>query len=118
MLQILGLLAIVLAAVLAVWTAVWAIRDRPVVLRQLLAGAVVEAVLLIQLVAALVVDDAERSPGTGTYWLYVGFVLLLLPVAALWALAERTRWSSIVLLVACVAVAAMQWRVLTIWTGQ
>lgn len=117
MLLITGLLAVAGAVLLAGWALVRTVRDEPVVLRQLFAGAAVEAVLLVQLVAALVVAAGGAGPEDGTYWLYVGFVLVLLPVAALWAFAERTRWSSVVLAVACAAVLAMQWRALTMWTG-
>lgn len=113
------MLVIVLASALALWAIIWALRDRAVVLRQLIAAGVVEAVLLVQLVAALVLAFVTGSggPGTGSYWLYTVALLALLPVAAVWAFAERTRWSSVVLVVACLSVVFMQWRAMTMWVG-
>ena len=52
-----------------------------------------------------------------TFWGYLVTALLLLPVAAAWAFAERTRWSSVVLLVAALTVAVMEWRLVQVWTG-
>ena len=112
----LALVVVVLAAALAGWAALWAVRDRPVVLNQLWGAAVVEAALVVQLVVAIVA--ASRGPGPvehGTFWGYVVASLLILPLAGAWAFAERTRWSSVVLLVAAVTVAFMQWRMLQTW---
>ena len=48
-------------------------------------------------------------------WGYVLTQLLVLPIAAAWAFAERTRWSSVVLLVAALTVAFLEYRLLQIW---
>lgn len=112
----LALAVVVLAAVLASWAALWAVRDRPVVLNQLWGAAVVEGALLVQLVVAVVMS--ARGPGPaehGTFWGYAAAGLLIFPLAGAWAFAERTRWSSVVLLVAAVTVAFMQWRMLQTW---
>ncbi len=112
----LALVVVVLAAALAGWAALWAIRDRAVVLNQLWGAAVVEGALLVQLVVAIV--GSSRGPGPvehGTFWGYAVASLLILPLAGAWAFAERTRWSSVVLLVAAVTVAFMQWRMLQTW---
>jgi hypothetical protein len=42
---------------------------------------------------------------------------VILPVAAAWAFAERTKWSSVVLLVASLTVAFLEWRLWQIWMG-
>ena len=62
------------------------------------------------------------SPPTGApdvdavlLWGYVLTQLLVLPIAAAWAFAERTRWSSVVLLVAALTVAFLEYRLLQIW---
>jgi len=112
----LALVVVVLATALAGWAALWAVRDRAVVLNQLWGATVVEAALLVQLVVAIVVGS--RGPGPvehGTFWGYAVASLLILPLAGAWAFAERTRWSSVVLLVAAVTVAFMQWRMLQTW---
>ncbi|NTW40287.1 MAG: hypothetical protein HGA44_10445 [Cellulomonadaceae bacterium] len=109
---------VALAAALALWAAWRAVRDRPVILRQLVAAGVVEAVLLVQGVIAVV--TAVRGPGPAegaTFWGYVVAALAVLPVAAAWAFAERSRWSSVVLLVAALTVAFLQVRLLATWGG-
>lgn len=106
------------ALALAVWAAWRAITDRPVILRQLLAGAVVEALLLAEVVVAVVlVAQGRGTDDVATFWGYLITSLVLLPVAAAWAFAERTRWSSVVLLVATVTVAFLQLRLVQVWAG-
>jgi hypothetical protein len=44
---------------------------------------------------------------------------VLLPIGAvLWALLERSRWRTVILGVAALAVAVMVWRMHVIWTVQ
>lgn len=106
------------AAVVAAWAAWRTVRDRPVVLRQLVASGVVEALLLVQVVVGLVSVARGSGPADGaTYWGYLVTTLFVLPVAAAWAFAERTRWSSVVLLVAAVTVVFLQFRVVQVWSG-
>jgi hypothetical protein len=103
---------------LAGWAGWFAVRDRPVVLRQLGGAAVVEALLLVQAVAQLVL--LARGGTSASVPLFVGYLiagLLLLPLAGAWAFAERTRWSSVVLLVAAAVVAIVQWRLVQVWAG-
>lgn len=112
----LALVVVALCAALAAWALWFVIRDRAVVLRQLWGGAVVEAVLLVQAVVALVLVIGGTSPlEPGVFWGYVVTQLVVLPVAALWAFAERTRWSSVVLVVAALTVAFLEYRLLQLW---
>lgn len=114
----LAVVVVALCLVLAGWAAWRTLRDEPVVLRQLLLGAVVEVVLLAQVVVAAVSSARGDGPADGfTFWGYLVTTLVVLPVAAAWAFAERTRWSSVVLLVAAVTVAFLQYRVLQVWVG-
>ncbi len=118
MLPPLAVLAVLLALALAAWAAVFAVRDRAVVLRQLQGAAVVEAVLVLQVLAAVVATARGEAPADAvTFWGYLLTALVVLPLAAVWAFAERSRWSSVVLLVAGVTIAVMQWRLLQIWAG-
>lgn len=108
----------VLAAALGLWAAWYAVRGRPVLFKQLVGGALVEASLLAQAVVALVAGAGGRTPSEPwTFWGYVITALFLLPVAAVWAMADRTRTSSVALLVVCVAIVAMQARVWQVWTA-
>lgn len=109
---------VVVCAAVAVWAAWRTLRDQPVVLRQLLLAAVAEAFLLIQLVVAGVAAARGSGPAeAATWWGYALTALLLLPGAAAWAFAERTRWSSVVLLVAALTVAFLQYRMVQLWAG-
>lgn len=105
-----------LALLLAGWAGVSALRDKAVMLRQLWGAAVVEAALVVQLVVAIA-RAASGAPVAepATFWGYVAASLLVLPIAAAWAFAERTRWSSVVLVVASLTVAFLQWRLLEVW---
>ena len=102
---------------LAAWATVRTVRDQPVILRQLIAGGVVEGLIVVQGVVAAVLVARGASPAEGpvTFWGYVVAALLILPIAAAWAFAERTRWSSVVLLVAALTVAFLEYRLLQVW---
>ncbi len=111
-------LVAVLALVLAGWAGVFVVRDRPVILNQLWGAAVVEGAVLIQAVVVAVLGFGGTAPAEpGLLWGYLITTLLLLPFAALWAFAERTKWSSVVLLVAALAVAFMEYRLWQIWNA-
>jgi len=106
------------ALALAVWALVFAVRDRAVVLRQLWGAAVVEGLMVFKAFVAGIRQATGGDPAEPVvFWGYVVTQLLLLPAAALWAFAERTRWSSVVLLVAAVAVAFLQLRLDQTWAG-
>lgn len=86
------------------------------ILRQLVAGGVVEVALLAQTVIAIVLTaSGHRLTDAVTFWGYLVVALLLLPFAALWAFADRTRWSSAVLLVAAVTIVVMELRIVQLW---
>ncbi|WP_217183589.1 hypothetical protein [Streptomyces sp. AC495_CC817] len=82
--------------------------------------AVVEALLLVQVVVAIV-SPLAGNPPTGDLlelWVYLVSAVLLPIGAVLWALMERSRWSTVVLGVAALAIAVMLWRMQVIWTIQ
>ncbi|WP_448072281.1 hypothetical protein [Georgenia yuyongxinii] len=111
-------LTAILVALLGLWALWFAVAGRAVILRQLIAGGVVEAAILAQIAVALVlVARGYEVTEPWTFWGYVVTALFLLPVAAAWALADRTRWSSVVLVVACAAILAMQARVWQVWSA-
>jgi hypothetical protein len=112
----LSLLVVVISLALAAWALWFVIGNRPVVLRQLWGGAVVEAVLLVQAVAAIVlVANGTGSPDRALFGGYILVQLLILPLAGMWAFEERTRWSSVLLLVAAFTTAFLEYRLLQIW---
>ena len=85
-----------------------------------LAGpALVELLLLAQVVIALVAPAAGNPP-TGNvveYWAYLVGALIIPPAAIFWALTERTRWSVVVVGIGCLAVAVMFVRMQIIWSA-
>ncbi|PFG19494.1 hypothetical protein [Serinibacter salmoneus] len=114
------LLAIVLAcaaaAVVGIWALVHAVTDRPVLGRQVPALVAAEVLLLVQaIVAGIQIAAGHRVADPVTLWGYLVTVALMFPIAFGWAFVERSRWSSVVLVVAGVAVLAMQMRVYQLW---
>jgi hypothetical protein len=84
------------------------------------AVALVELLLLAQLVIAIIAPFTGNSP-TGSileFYIYLVCALVIPLVAAVWALVERDRWSTVVLGVACLAIAVMIVRMNIIWTVQ
>ncbi len=85
-----------------------------------LATAAVALVLIAQIVIGIVAPFVGNEP-TGDiveWWIYL-VVALVLPVAAIaWALVDRTRWATIVMGVASLAVAVMVFRMNQIWFVQ
>lgn len=82
--------------------------------------ALVEVLLIVQVVVAIVAP-LTGNPPTGDlleFWVYLVSAALLPIGAVLWALMERSRWSTVVLGVAALAIAIMLWRMQVIWTIQ
>lgn len=84
------------------------------------ATALVELLLLAQVVIALIAPAVGNAPtGSGLeFWVYLVSAVLLPPLAVVWALVDRSRWSTVVLGVACLAVAVMVYRMGVIWFVQ
>ena len=52
------------------------------------------------------------------FWVYLVSAALLPPAGVAWALLERSRWSTVIMGIAALAVAVMVWRMQVIWTIQ
>lgn len=82
--------------------------------------ALVELLLVVQVIVAIVAP-VTGNPPTGDlleFWVYLVSAALLPIGAVLWALMERSRWSTVILGVAALAIAVMVWRMQVIWTIQ
>ena len=80
----------------------------------------VEVLLIAQIVIALLAPAFGNSP-TGNpaeFWVYLVSAAIIPPLAVLWALTDRSRWSTVVLGVGAFAVAVMAYRMYQIWTVQ
>lgn len=84
------------------------------------AAAIVELLLLAQIVMALIAPAFGNLPtGSGLeFWVYLVSAALLPPASAAWGLVERNRWSTVVIGVALLAVAVMVYRMGQIWFVQ
>lgn len=81
------------------------------------AALLVEVLLLVQLIVSLAAPAFGNNP-TGSlleFYLYLVSAILLLPLAGVWALIERNRWSTVILGIACLAIAIMVYRMNEIW---
>jgi hypothetical protein len=82
--------------------------------------ALIELLLIVQIVVAIIAPFAGNPP-TGSlleFWTYLVSAALVPIAGAAWALLERSRWSTVVMGVAALAVAVMVWRMHQIWTVQ
>lgn len=80
--------------------------------------ALVELLLIVQLVAAIVAPAAGNEPVGNMLEFYTYLIsAVILPIAAgFWALIDRTRWSTVILGVTALAIAVMVYRMQQIWT--
>jgi hypothetical protein len=111
--------AVVTAALLAsACGVVTALRDRPPG-RLTLGVATLAAVLVVVQSIAAAVDlvRGDRPPETATYIGYLVGIVVVLPLAVGWAVAERTRWSGVVVAVGGVTVAVMTARLVMLARG-
>jgi hypothetical protein len=81
--------------------------------------AVVELLLVIQLVIAIVAPFTGNNAVGSSLEFYTYLIsALLLPVAAgFWALVDRSKWSTVILGVVALAIAVMVYRMQQIWTS-
>ena len=84
------------------------------------ATALVELLLIVQVVISIVASAVGGHP-TGSlleYWVYLISAVLVPAAAVFWALIDRSRWSTVILAVACFAIAVMVYRMGQIWFVQ
>ena len=82
--------------------------------------ALLELLLLAQIVIAIIAPFAGNPP-TGSlleFWVYLVSAALLPIAGVAWALLERSRWSTVIMGIAALAVGVMVWRMHAIWTIQ
>ncbi len=117
MIDALAYAVVLLAGAAVIWGLVTAIANKPPGKAQLLYAAGVEAVTVIQsIIAAAEIIGGFRPVELATTVGYLIGIVILIPIAWLWANAERSRFSGIVLAVAALGVLAMTLRLLVLWT--
>jgi hypothetical protein len=112
------------ALVIAAWAALLVIVGRPVMVDRwhglvLLGGAaVLEFGLLTQAVVGFAnLSGTDRQVDGLTFGGYLVGILLVLPLAGFWSLAERTRWGPAVMVAGCLTIAVLIVRLGQIWDG-
>ena len=82
--------------------------------------ALLELLLIVQIVISIVAPLAGNPPSGSLleFWVYLVSAALLPPAGVVWALLERSRWSTVIMGIAALAVAVMVWRMHVIWTVQ
>lgn len=124
MIEILATVLTYVALAAAVWAAVLVVVGKPIQLREWhglwLYGVVVllEVGLLVQLVAGIVrLATADHQVDGLAYLGYLITVLIVPPLAGVWALAERSRWGPAVMVVGCLTVPVLILRLGQVWNA-
>jgi hypothetical protein len=111
-----ALVALSLAAM--VFAVVLAALDRRINWWLLGLLGVVEVALLAQLVVGIVQLVGTDRDVSGPF--FVGYLigsLIILPIGALWALAESSRWGAGALAIACLVIPVVELRLHDIWVA-
>lgn len=118
MIDVLPTVLVVAALAGAALAVLLLVIDRPVGMLLLSYLAVVELGLLALTVTGFVsLAVTDRAVDGLSFGAYLVGILFVLPVGAAWAWLERSRWSSGVLVVACLAVPVMIVRMDQLWTA-
>lgn len=82
--------------------------------------ALVELLTIAQVVVAIVAPLVGNPPSGNPieFWAYLLTAVFIPPLAGFWALGERTRWSTVILGIAALAIAVMVYRMHQIWVVQ
>jgi hypothetical protein len=116
MIDALAYTVVALAGAGVIWGIVTAITNKPPGKAQLLYAAGLEAVTVVQsIIAVAKVIGGFRPVELATTIGYLIGIVILIPIAWLWANVERNRFSGVVLAVAALAVLAMTLRLLVLW---
>ena len=109
---------IVLALAAAGWAGVYAARERSLDNALFYGLAALEVLLVAQLVAGIVaLVSSDRDVESATFIGYLLTNVLILPIAVVWAVAEKSRWGTAVLVVGGLTVAALTLRGQQVWTA-
>jgi len=103
---------------LAAWCLVYVALDRRLDNPLFYGLAAIEVALVAQLVGgSIALANTTREVDGASFIGYLLTALLILPGAVVWSVAEKSRWGTAVLVVACLVVAVMVVRMQQIWAG-
>lgn len=111
---------VALAAVaVAVFAGVLMVLDRLVNNALFYAASIVEIALIAMLIGGSIALATTTRDVDGVLFVsYLITLVVIVPAAIVWGVAEKTRWGTGVVVVAMLSVAALCFRVLGIWQGQ
>lgn len=103
---------------LAAWSLVLVVLGRPLDNPLFYGLAALELGLVALLVGgSIALATTDRSVNGAAFIGYVLTSLLILPLAVVWAIAEKSRWGTAVLVAACLTLAVMVVRMQQVWTA-
>jgi hypothetical protein len=104
--------------VLAAWSLVMTVRGRPFDNPLFYGVAALELALVALLVGgSIALARTQRDVNGAEFVGYLLTALFILPLAVVWAVAEKSRWGNGVLVLACLVLAVMVLRIQDIWNG-
>lgn len=116
MIAVLSYVVIGIAVVTAVWGVVSAIIGRPPGNALFYCSFLAEIGVLVQTVGGFISIARGHGPEElATSIAYLIAIVLLMPVAIWWAVTDRTRYASVVMTIAGLAIAVMSLRLLQLW---
>jgi hypothetical protein len=116
--QSLGTVVAVAALLLAAWTLVPVIRNRPPGRTHWLGLIFVQALVVAEVIVGI--EHLRAGAHPREYATFIGYLValfLVLPLAMLLARLEPTRWGALVITVATVVVPVLILRVNQLWSG-
>ncbi|GIF64430.1 hypothetical protein Ais01nite_24650 [Asanoa ishikariensis] len=109
-------IVIALSLLVGAWALVDALRDRAPSRGQLIGLGVVEAALIVLLVAAAIAASGGDRPASAVTFLgYVVTIVCLPPLGWVLARLEPTRWGSVIIVVVCLTVPVLVLRLHQTW---
>lgn len=118
MIDVVAYVVIAAALAYAAWCLYAVVRNQSPREPHVIGAGVVEVLLLVQLVVVLVMLAVHGAPDQlGVFIAYLVVSLVVLPVGLFWALAEKSRWGTGVLMVAVLSVPVVVVRLQQLWEG-
>lgn len=107
---------IVASLAYAAWALVAVVRNQAPREPYVIGAGAVELLILLQAVVAIVMMITDGAPDeTATFIGYLLMNLIIVPLGLFWALAEKSRWGTSVLVVAALVVPVLVVRMQQIW---
>lgn len=106
-------------ALASVYSVYLMLRNRPVDNPLFFITVALEIVLLVIVVAGIVaLVNSDQAGGEAVFISYLATMIILLPVAFLWGIAEKSRWGTGAFLVVLISTYVLVYRVVELWPTQ